>query len=61
MSYLGCKFIKFSPGGPGFGQVEMPTFDFKICIFSLKIIPFNYQKTKFKHTLNKKALILLNN
>lgn len=61
MSYLGCKFIKFSPGGPGFDQVEMPTFDCKICIFSLKIIPFSYQKTKFKHTLNKKALILLNN
>ena len=31
--------------------VELPTFDCKICFFSLKIIPFYYPKTKFKHTL----------
>ena len=45
MSYFGCKFVKFF--------VELPTFDCKICLFSLKITPFYYPKTKFKHTLNR--------
>ena len=44
MFYFGYKFVKFF--------VELPTFDYKICLFSLKIIPFNYPKTKFKHTLD---------
>ena len=47
MFYFGYKFIKFF--------VELPTFDCKTCLFPLKIIPFYYPKTKFKHTLNKKA------
>ena len=36
MYYFGYKFFKLF--------VELPTFDFKICLFSLKIIPFYYQK-----------------
>ncbi len=44
MFYFGYKFVKFF--------VELPTFDCKICLFSLKITPFYYPKTKFKHTLN---------
>ena len=44
MSYFGYKFVKFF--------IELPAFDSKICLFSLKIIPFYYPKTKFKHTLN---------
>ena len=43
MSHFGCKSVKFF--------VELPTFDCKICLFSLKITPFYYPKTKFKHTL----------
>ena len=43
MFYFGYKFVKFF--------VELPTFDCKICLLSLKIIPFYYLKTKFKHTL----------
>ena len=43
MFYFGYKFVKLF--------VELPTFDCKICLFSLKIIPFYYPKTKFKHTL----------
>ena len=44
MFYFGYKFVKFF--------VELPIFDCKICLFSLKIIPFYHPKTKFKHTLN---------
>ena len=43
MFYFDYKFVKFF--------VELPTFDCKICLFSLKITPFYYPKTKFKHTL----------
>ena len=43
MSYFGCKFVKFF--------VELPTFDCKICLFSLKISSFYNPKIKFKHTL----------
>ena len=43
MLYFGYKFVKFF--------VELPTFDCKICLFSLNIFPFYYPKTKFKHTL----------
>ena len=45
MFYFGYKYVKFF--------VELPTFDCKICLFSLKIIPFYYLKTKFKHNLLK--------
>ena len=45
MFYFGYKFVKFF--------VKLPTFDCKICLFSLKIIPFYCPKTKFKHTLNR--------
>ena len=48
MYYFGNKFVKFF--------VELPTFDCKICLFSLKIAPFYYPKTKFKHTLNCKSM-----
>ena len=44
MLYFGYKFVKFF--------VELPTFDCKICLFSSKIIPFYFPKTKFKHPLN---------
>ena len=52
MSYFGCKFVKFF--------AELPTFDCKICLFSLKITPFYYPKTKFKHTLkfNNQSVVL---
>ena len=43
MLYFGYKFVIFF--------VELPTFDCKICLFSLEIIPFYCPKTKFKHTL----------
>ena len=46
MFYFGYKFVKFF--------VELPTFDCKIYLFSLKIIPLYYPKTKFKHTLKTK-------
>ena len=45
MFYFGFKFVKFF--------IELPTFDRKICFLSVKIIPFYYPKTKFKHTLTK--------
>lgn len=48
MFYFDYKFVKFF--------VELPTFDCKICLFSLKITPFYYPKTKFKHTLNQRHL-----
>jgi hypothetical protein len=48
MFYFGCNFVKFF--------VELPTFDCKICLFSFKITPFYYPKTKFKHTLNKNCV-----
>ena len=54
MLYFGYKFVKFF--------VEMSTFDCKICLFSLKIIPFYYPKTKFKHTLiNFTATVIFSN
>ena len=37
--------------------VELPTFDYKICLLQLKIIPFCYPKTKFKHTLKQKKAL----
>ena len=45
MFYFGFKFVKFF--------VELPTFERKICLFSLKIISFYCPKTKFKHTLSQ--------
>ena len=51
MFYFGYKFVKFF--------VELPTFDCKICLFSLKITPFYYPKTKFKHTLNDPSKLRL--
>ena len=53
MFYFGYKCFKFF--------VELPAFHCKICLFSLKIIPFYYPKTKFKHTLDfLRKIYLLN-
>lgn len=61
MFHFGCKFVKFFARLPNFKakftlspkvrQVELPSIYCKISHSSLKIIPFFYPKTKFKHTL----------